>query len=112
MQPTITRDATHTFAPPKNWDPEKDGPCGSLSARLEGYGRRALVQITSTWKPDAAELKLLNAGAVIELHLITESLPPAGLSVVAPVEVTEVEVPDRHARSDKLTYDEHGLATP
>lgn len=109
MNPTTTRDATHNFHAPENWDPTKDGECGVLQVRAETYGKRELVQLVSTWKPTADELARLNAGGVIECMLLTTSQPPMALAVVDPVRPVSIATPDLVLRDDgKSSYTEPG----
>jgi hypothetical protein len=72
--------ATANFARPSNWDEQRDGPCGELWVRVDRYG--AYKQHNFAWKPDAEQLALLNAGGVIEVHIVNEYMPPVGVSVV------------------------------
>lgn len=85
MRTVKTRGETHAeFAKPSNWD-DSDGVCNSLSARVGPYGARSLLEVVSTWKPDAADLAHLNRGGVIELSSIG-GMCPSAMSVVDPVE--------------------------
>lgn len=94
MIPTYTRDANRNFHAPENWNTETDGVCNILQCRVsEDYGQRGLVNVVSTWKPDAAELAHLIRGGVIELSCIG-SQPPCLLYVVDPVEIAVV-IPER-----------------
>lgn len=86
MKPTITRGATHLFSKPENWDDKTmDGGCGDLQVRAETFGEANVVQLISTWKPSASELKLLNKGGVVEIGLCTPNQPAMCASVVSPV---------------------------
>lgn len=105
MKATTTRGATHNYGAPKNWNPETDGECHILQVRVDRVGERRLINCVSTWKPSPEDLAHLNRGGVIELSILSDQ-PPVRLDVVDPVEVPEVEVPDR------FTYDEHGVAAP
>jgi hypothetical protein len=86
MRPTVTRNATHLFSKPENWDDEADGPCGDLQVRAETFGGREIVELISTWKPSADELAHLNAGGVVEIGLCVITQPPMRASIVDPVE--------------------------
>ena len=97
MQPTTTRGATHNFAPPENWDTDKDGTCSGLQVRVDKWGERDLLDYVSTWKPTPLDLEALNAGGVIELHLLGVQCPTA-MSIVAP--------------TPEPLFDDHGPATP
>ena len=86
MRPTFTRGATHIFEPPKNWQPETDGECGDLQVRVETFGERNIVELFSTWKPNAAEIAHINAGGVIEIGICTATQPVMRARIVDPVE--------------------------
>jgi hypothetical protein len=109
MRTVKTRGETHpNFAKPANWDDELDGVCHAISARCESYGQRGLLNVISTWKPDAAELAHLNRGGVIELSQVGGMLPSA-MHVVDPVEPPPIADPksitiNEHAHGD----DSHG----
>lgn len=85
MRPTITRGATHLFAPPENWQPETDGECGDLQVRAEVFGPREVVELFSTWKPSADELAHLNRGGVMEIGICAATQPVMQARVVDPV---------------------------
>jgi hypothetical protein len=85
MRPTVTRNATHNFQKPANWDDSTDGPCGDLQVRAETFGDREIVELISTWKPSADELDRLHDGGVIEIGLCVTSQPPMRAYVVDPV---------------------------
>lgn len=104
MRPTVTRGAQHNYQKPENWDDDKDGPCGDLQVRKELYGSRGIVQCVSTWKPSAEELRMLNAGGVVELAICTLDQPPCAVYAVMPVApVDAVIVESRPA----ITINEH-----
>lgn len=112
MRSTLTRNANANYQPPRNWDEETLGTCGDLQVRVDSY--RGIQDMVSTWKPDAEDLRKLNEGGVIELHLLGPQ-PPVYMEVVDPVGT--VTVPDR--RTPGLTinetahgHDEHGPAYP
>jgi hypothetical protein len=115
MQNVKTRNSTHNFQKPANWDTEKFGECGDLLVRAQ-TGEGDVVQLVSTWKPSAAELAHLNRGGVIEMLLCTVSQPPCTLYVVDPVEARFV-IDDKPAltineEAHGFGHDEHGPATP
>lgn len=72
--------ATANFSKPAGWDPKQDGECGDLWVRRDMYGR--YPQHNFAWKPSPEELALLNAGAAIEVHLVSDMMPPVGIDVV------------------------------
>lgn len=113
MLPTKTRDANHTFEPPRDWEKTCPGEtCSALEARIELHGER--VAIVSTWKPTPDELRLLNEGGVIEQSIMSVRLPPSRLTVVpGPLPATIAIREDNHYTHDRgMSYDEHGPATP
>ncbi len=85
MLPTVTRGATHLFAKPANWQPE-DGECGDLQVRAETFGPNKIVELFSTWKPNADELGMLIKGGVVEIGLCVANQPAMQVGVVDPVE--------------------------
>ncbi len=110
MKPTITREATHNFQSPANWDAEKNGPCGDLLARMEtGNG---MVEIFSTWKPSHQELLHLQAGGVVEIGLCVLNQPAMQVGVVDPVEPELVrylpQVSDKREQALTINEDAHG----
>lgn len=72
--------ATTNFSKPHTWDEKRDGACGDLWVRVGNYGRYR--QHSFAWKPDAEELRLLNEGGAVEIHIISEYMPPVGVTVV------------------------------
>lgn len=110
--------ATHDFAPPANWDHEKDGHCGSLWVRVGLLGERKLRTFTSAWKPTAEELRALNAGAAVEVEIVGTQ-PPMAVEVVPEYgtqdrQTVEVEKASITINEDAHGFgcDEHGVATP
>ena len=79
MKWTNIEGKTHNFSKPKNWDDERDGRCGTLPVRVEEVGLYNYHY--STWKPDAEELALLNAGGAVELCCVGQQ-PPVSVGVV------------------------------
>lgn len=113
------------FGQPRNWDEETDGKCGTLPVRIggvaipeighnadipirrEAYGR--FTQYTSSWKPNAADLQLLNAGGTVEVHLVGVQCPMA-LEVVEPLDTVTVDdhAHDRTQKTVTINEDAHG----
>ncbi len=78
MMPVPTKNATHIFGKPKNWDEAKEGPCRALSVRVETVnGRREFV---STWKLTLEEIQALQDGGTI-LLTVCGVQPPVALHV-------------------------------
>lgn len=68
---------------PANWDPKRDGDCGSLpirfwpcNAKLDGTEPR-VQWCESAWEPTPRELELLNAGGQIVLRVCGWQVPVA-----------------------------------
>jgi hypothetical protein len=57
--------------------------------------------ILTLWQPDEEELKALNEGGSVVLHLLTEPIPPIAIGVMAKKEVGETK-PVRFRESPEL----------
>ena len=79
MKRANIRGKTTDFGKPRDWDDKRDGPCGVLPVRVEQVG--IYNYHYSAWKPDTEELKLLNAGGVVELCCVGIQ-PPVSVAVV------------------------------
>ena len=66
--------ATANFRRPADWNEREAGPCGDLWVRVDKFG--PYRQHSFAWKPDTEQLAALNAGAMIEVHIINEYMPP------------------------------------
>ena len=73
------RGKTTDFGKPRTWDEKRDGACGVLPVRVEQVG--VYNYHYSAWRPDAEELRLLNAGGVVELCCVGIQ-PPVSVAVV------------------------------
>lgn len=110
--------ATGNFSKPQNWDDKAAGECGDLWVRVDRHG--PYMQHNFAWKPDAAQLAALNAGQVIEVHIISNVMPPVGVSVhpharpePACEQLERTITINEHAHGDDHHgHDEHGPATP
>ena len=80
MKWVAVRGKNADFGKPRDWDENRDGPCGTLPVRVEQEG--IYNAHYSAWKPDAAELARLNEGGVVELCCVGIQ-PPVSLSVVS-----------------------------
>lgn len=71
---------------PKGWNQRGGVECGFLPVRVDraGNGEPMLV---SYWRPTPEELAALNAGAHVELAVLSGSHPPVRLAVGAIVEL-------------------------
>lgn len=95
MRPTDTRNATHNFQAPANWDAAKDGVCSDLPVRVQMSGGTGIFETVSTWKPTDEDIAHINRGGVIELFIClpptkvfgesTPNQPVVGMAVVDPV---------------------------
>jgi len=63
---------------PAGWD-QKELPCDALPITRTTFGGVPAIQ--SYWKPDAAELRQLNAGACVVLSVIGQTMPPVAVGV-------------------------------
>jgi hypothetical protein len=72
-------DATRRLGAPKNWDHATDGLCHTLEiCDRDGW-------MISAWAPTAAELKRLNEGKPLFLHIQGQVHPVVSLHVPEPV---------------------------
>lgn len=83
MNHTKHRSNNHVFGAPQGWDQEAL-PCDALPVTIGDFGGQP--SISSFWKPTEAELKMLNDGGMVLLHIIGLGMPPVALGV-APKEV-------------------------
>jgi hypothetical protein len=103
MRPTITRDATHRYAAPENWN-DANGECGDLMVRVDLYGVDKVIECVSTWKPDDDELLMLNAGGGIEIGLSIPNQCVMRAYVVPPVD----QPPTREKAGITINEEAHG----
>ena len=83
MKPIRTKDETHLFQAPPDWDKEAYGECGELGvcvSPLDPNDPSSPLTYTSSWAPSHEELDTLNAGGVITVTLVAEQ-PPLVLGV-------------------------------
>lgn len=79
MRPITLSDETRRFSAPDGWDEKVDGPCDELSIYdMNVDGKNIML---SGWIPDERELKRLQQGAVIFLHIHGTVHPVVGLSI-------------------------------
>jgi hypothetical protein len=68
-------DATRRLGAPAAWDHSRDGLCHTLEiCDRDGW-------MISAWRPNEAELKRLNAGEPLVLHIQGRSHPVVGMTV-------------------------------
>lgn len=72
-------DASNVLGAPKDWDKQKQGPCGSLPVRVEMTS--AGPSMKSAWYPTPAEIERIARGAPIYLTIIGATHPPVAMSV-------------------------------
>lgn len=80
MKPLPIKGQTRDLGKPRNWDDAKLGHCGSLSIRDENFN--GMPVMVSLWKPDAEELRVLNAGGGVQLHVFGNVHPPVAVNTV------------------------------
>lgn len=76
MRPTQHPSNTRVLGAPPGWD-QKELPVHALA--VTDSVQDGVPTILSYWKPDAAELALLNAGGLVALSVVGRSMPPVGL---------------------------------
>lgn len=80
MIPGRIEGTTQVLGAPKDWNAERDGPCGGLPIRVERIDEGRMM-ISSAWFPTAEELLLLQAGAPVILRVRAHSHPVVALGV-------------------------------
>lgn len=96
MFPTKTKDATHSYGPPENWDTKTMGPCGTLSVRAQ-EGRGGIVECISTWVPTLEEINMLQDGGKV---ILTVCGRQAAVSLHVELEKDEQEFTDAMSHGD------------
>jgi hypothetical protein len=81
-------DATRRFGPPADWNESSHGSCGTLE--IADLQTPSGPFMESRWRPDAAELEALNAGASIMLGIRGNVHPVVYMGVTAPPKHDEV----------------------
>lgn len=66
---------------PTGWD-QNALPCSALP--VTDTVQDGVAGVASFWRPDADELKALQAGGLVVLNVIGRTMPPVQLLVVAP----------------------------
>lgn len=66
---------------PQGWD-QQQLPCDALPITVAEWN--GMPSVISYWKPTPEELAQLNAGHVVALAIIGETMPPVALYVEAP----------------------------
>lgn len=82
MVPAPHPSATRKFQPPRDWDPEVNGPCATLEVADLVDGGAPFME--SIWRPDARELAALKAGGSIVLGIQGQVHTVVYVAVTAP----------------------------
>jgi hypothetical protein len=77
---------------PKGWKPPEHGECGHLAVRVVGGPNTMDMRCLSAWEPTPEELRLLNGGGHVILHIVGWQVPVA-LTVEAVAAEEEEESP-------------------
>lgn len=77
---TPIRNHIRVLGAPPGWD-HSQVPCGSLAIRDESMA--GMPAIASAWKPNAAELKILNEGGSVVVRIVGLVHPPISVGVEA-----------------------------
>ena len=80
MNPGKINSSNRALGAPANWDPARDGPCGSLPIR-DGSEPSGLPSMTSVWEPSEDEIARIVAGEPVFLRVIGYVHPPVALGV-------------------------------
>lgn len=75
MIPVRIIGATTVYRAPAGWDKDEHGHCSDLHVREDGETK------ASAWQPTPAELKVLNDGGSVVLHIFSSGHPPVSLKV-------------------------------
>lgn len=82
MRAGVLAGATVPLGAPKNWDPERDGPCDVLHVRVDH--EQAGTFMTSAWVAEPDEIGWLLAGGHVQLGVSAPSHPVVRMGVTAP----------------------------
>jgi len=80
MNPTQHPSNNFVLGAPPDWDQTGPVPCRALAATRALYPNGEPV-ILSYWRPSAADLAALNAGALLELAVAGGAHPPVWIGV-------------------------------
>jgi hypothetical protein len=97
MNPLKIKGANRNPGAPANWDPKRDGNCGTLPVRCTQDEAGRVQKCESAWKPDAHELEMLNAGGHVVLRVIGWQVPVA-LYVEPASEAEPIDPPKAEAK--------------
>ena len=94
MRPTRIANHTHAFSPPKDWDAETAGHCGTLFARAEVVDGVAYMR--SAWETEHHEAGLFLAGAKMVLGIAGQGHPVVHIALAQLPEDFEPVLTARH----------------
>lgn len=92
MTPAAHPTNTRTLNAPAGWN-QGELPVGALPITDGTAGDESRPAILSYWKPDAAELALLNAGGLVCLTVLGAGMPPVSLQAWQDPPVPAAEKP-------------------
>ena len=78
MRPTQHPSNTRVLGAPVGWK-QGELPCGALA--ITDSDMNGMPCVVSYWRPDAADLAALNAGGLVAMSIIGQTMPPAALYV-------------------------------
>lgn len=73
--------ANATLGPPKDWNKEKNGECGSLNVIYDSRKNT----FTSAWKPSKDELEVLMAGGFVSVCIYSNVHPAISIGVASEI---------------------------
>ncbi|MBT2299247.1 hypothetical protein J7E70_02105 [Variovorax paradoxus] len=77
MRPTQHPSNNRVLGAPPGWNQGGELPCSALAITDATQG--GMPCVVSFWRPDAAELALLNAGGLVALSIVGGTMPPASV---------------------------------
>lgn len=106
MLPVPTKNATHSYGPPPNWNEETMGKCGHLSVRAQ-EGKGGVLESVSTWKPTLEEINYLQEGGSVILTVCGKQ-PAVSLHVELDWETPEAALEEPREFPDIDLGEPHG----
>lgn len=95
MKPTVIAGANANPGAPRDWDAERDGPCGNLPIKVKHRRDGEALSCESAWELEPGELDLLKAGGRVILYVAGWQVPVALRVEPAPTEA-KVEAKENH----------------
>ncbi len=71
---------TRALGAPKDWDPDRDGYCGTLPI-IDMRNDQNLPVMISAWEPTPREIEAMQAGAAVYLQVVGMGHPPVWMWV-------------------------------